>query len=271
MLILALGLLAVLAGVAVLVMRRPGPVKDEDKDEKNLPESDVFTMAEYRARGGPGPETWKPGDHHTALGVLQDLNRGDKHKLPREQDPESKALFARLVADENLKEARAVADGGQGPEAVDHLRHVTGPLFHLYLAAAQADARFNPELVRVAEFALKVEITAADLARTYFDRLPADQKEDLGRLNGLEQLRKSIVWTAADLLRLLKEGKLNPTERQRLAGFLAEKGDAVAAHLARDQREHLAQQFGLGAKQEMDDTVKQSLDRARRRLEGEKP
>jgi hypothetical protein len=179
----------------------------------------------YIARGVPAPDrAWSGEDYLRAATLLKGLAEADYTELPRLRSPTSGALFARLVAAENIQMAASPLLSDQvALGSLAELMQGAGQVLSVYVDASQHGAVLDSELVSLTYFLLQLAAATAPIASTVISAIPLSDPSRPARLKGFEQMRQGFAaMVSGSLTTLTEHSGYRLSELIRLAhGLLA--------------------------------------------------
>ena len=246
--------LAVLAMASAQAAAQPVPAPDH-----SLPASTLI------AKGLPAPDrAWTPQDYEAAVKVLEALEKADPLILPRAGSPRSGAVFARLVAEDNLEPIRKEANTQQAFGMV--VRMFVGPnkLLVLYGTHTTPQSTFDSEITAIMAYGLAISKELLSLGTTLKNAIPADDPRREARLASFETMREGLGTTIeGGLLTLTERDLYRPEARLHLANALERHLPALYPYLLPGVQQKLPLSLEAIAAQEPDEAVKQAVQRIR--------
>lgn len=212
------------------------PVDVSPKESDSSPPADkLLTLDDYIKAGVPSHDrTWSGDDMRRAADALTKIAKSNAANLPRYAETRSGALFARLVADDNLDlfRNRSIPIDQRLPNASQLMRS-TNQILKVYLAASTRQAIGGSELVELMGAQLRI---SSVLFKMVSEMLPTLDKKDASyqvRMNGLKQMKDGVASVVFGCLQTLTEShSYQPSELKRLVGYLQETSPQIVAELS---------------------------------------
>lgn len=222
-------LAAALAGCAQTL------VQPADRQDESL------TSEQYVQRGLPSPERrWDADDYQQASKVLGALAKESLRRLPKHGSAKSGAVFARLVAPENLEAFRSAGgsiDQRFGNAALLGLKLTPAyaEVVKMYGEAIDAGTAGNREFIELTGFALRTLGVQTSLVTEADVRQLTEQ----GRTEMPERYRRvqaEVSTSVIGALRLLEDSRFEDAERIRIAEILHDTLPALVGTMPRAGR-----------------------------------
>jgi len=180
------------------------PSTEQNSGRQPAPE---MTLDQYVEAGVPEADRgWSGSDMGRAAEALLLLARGDAHRLPRYESPSSGALFARLMADENLDFFRnpSIPLDQRMPEGMAYM-HSLNTIMKLYLEACNKGAVGSVELAELVGAQLGLLVVMVQMADEFVSM--SDKNDPIYgiRIQGLGQFRGLLATAVAGTLQTLTE------------------------------------------------------------------
>jgi hypothetical protein len=203
---------------------------------------------EYRQAGVPDAHRrWSAADMAAALRGLTAASEKGTGRLPTLGSARSGALFARLIALENLEPYRKTdtpLDQRMGP-ALDFQDAANG-VFRLYLSRGAVEGGYRREVVELTGLTLHTAVVLRGLVRELLPTLKKDDPTYLTRMQGLQQARNGLATSMTGALGMLYDKDLGH-DRARLVTLMAETFPSLMTELAPPQRADLLARCGKAA------------------------
>lgn len=197
--------LPLLAAAAVVLISASAGAQTSGAPDESL------TIAEYQQMGVPSPEPiWGAEEYSAALSVFDGKA---KSALPRHGSNRSNALFARMVAPENLLHSRRVSEILEmGPEAtqaaltrlIKYTEQVPA-LLMMYIDGTVEVQPYGAEVVRVCVYTLQTGRALFDLTYGFVDSQPEELQNSDGIRDAKKTMRDGLNQTMGGLLQMIQE------------------------------------------------------------------
>ena len=208
------------------------------QDVFQVPPDRSLNAADYIAAGLPAYDhAWQPAELGLAAQVLTDLAAGNPAALPRYQSVKSGAVFARLVARNNL-DLYANATFPLEARYQSSLAHLQGlvKLLNLYSAAGDANLTGDSELLELMIAQVRLAVVIHSLAEQVVAGLDPNDPS-AAALPRMQAGSEKIV--DGCLVTLTERNAYRTSELKRFAGMLQESLPALMPHLSSAGREKI--------------------------------
>ena len=198
-----------------------------------------LTPEEYIRVGLPAHDRpWSGADMARAERVLSALAAKDPSQLPRYQSERSGAVFARIVADDNLgfSRNRSLPLEARMPDAMEYFRS-SNAVTKLYAAALSTGAITGAELVELIGSTLRTSVVALQLIAEFLPTLDKNDPTYPVRMEGLQQFREGLAITVAGTLQTLTErNAYEAPALKRLLAYMQQTLPAILPELPAGSR-----------------------------------
>ena len=202
----------------------PGPPADE-----------LLTIDDYIRAGVPSHDrTWSGDDMRRAADALTRLAKSNAANLPRYEGARSGAVFARLVADDNLdlSRNRSIPIDQRLPNASQLMRS-TNQILKVYLAASTRRTIGGSELVELMGAQLRTSSVLFQMVNEMLPTLDKKAPSYQVRMSGLEQMKNGVALVVFGCLQTLTESHpYRTSELKRLTGYLQETSPQILPELS---------------------------------------
>lgn len=239
--------LAVMIGLAALGPMAQAAPQAKPQEKKSVsattytpPKDQSLTAAEYAKQGVPAiDKTWTSEEMAQAFKALGAIAQKNPAHLPRAKSPHSGQVFARITADEGLKQAN---DPKATPEArlamLLQYQMLSGQFLLGYLDAYQKKGVGDTEIVDLLGYSFRCTEAVLPVMEEFLETLPEDDPQREARVTGLKTMKMGLGQTFSGGLTMLTErGNYRPSERIRLIGHLRGMVPTVVPWLPQEARE----------------------------------
>lgn len=229
-------------------------------EESHAPRpASTLDVAAFMKRGVPSVDRpWSAKDYSDATGALRGLK---PDALPNLGDPKSGPVFARFVAEENLKFIRdeSIPLDSRFPEAIE-LVGEGKKLLALYLDGEKHGTHLEPELLGLTAMMVTEAAAMLDLSGAFIKTLnPKDPKYGV-RMEGAARMTRGASEVARGCLATFTEKVTYSTvDRRTFAEALRGPFPKLIASLAAADRQEISAKLAEVIADEKDATLKDSL------------
>lgn len=235
-----------------------------------------FSMESYRSLGvPPADKVWGNEEYRKAVDVLL---QEPVRSLPRFESKRSGAMFARIIATENLLPAggyQTIVD--RGPEATqaafirmtDYMEPLT-KLRDYYLQKGEVKQPYGKEVVRLSFFMVQSARAVVDLTEAFISTLPEQKRMASSTVDSKNRLREGLRQLILRSIEMLgEEESYDDADLEFLAEGLRQDLPMIAGYFNAAQVKSLRVQIATLSDKHRSPKVRASLQRLNDQMESD--